>query len=149
VKLFSAEEVRRLVNGRLVVGERGPELLRAGVQLRAMILLGVNCGFGNADCGTLPLSAVDLETGWIDYARPKTGIARRCPFWPETVEALKEALAKRPTPKSPEHAGLFFIQIKAAVRKLVNGYQSQFKPAIYLPQGKGEGGYHVRIRRES
>ena len=33
----------------------------AGVQLQAMIFLGINCGFGNADCGTLPLSAVDLD----------------------------------------------------------------------------------------
>src|SRR5262249_42103498 len=45
VKLFTAEEVRRMLDG-------------AGVQLRAMILLGINCGFGNADCGTLPLTAV-------------------------------------------------------------------------------------------
>jgi len=32
-----------------------------------MMLLGVNIGFGNADCGTLSLSALDLEGGWIDY----------------------------------------------------------------------------------
>ena len=30
-------------------------------QFRAMILLGVNYGFGNYDCGLLPLSAVDLR----------------------------------------------------------------------------------------
>jgi integrase len=54
----------------------------------------------------------NLETGWIDYARPKTGIARRCPLWPETVEAIKESLAKRPEPKNPEHAGLVFITKK-------------------------------------
>jgi integrase len=77
--------------------------------LRAMLLLGINCGFGNSDCGNLPLSAVNLDSGWIDYPRPKTGIARRCPLWPETVAALREVLAKRPEPKSQEHAGLFFI----------------------------------------
>jgi integrase len=81
----------------------------AGVQLRAMILLGINCGFGNADVGTLPLSALDLERGWVNYPRPKTGIERRCPLWPETVEALKAALAARPEPKDPEDAGLVFI----------------------------------------
>jgi integrase len=74
-----------------------------------MILLGANCGFGNADCGTLPLSALDLEGAVIDYPRPKTGIARRCPLWPETVAALREALASRPEPKAPADAGLVFI----------------------------------------
>ncbi len=108
-KLFAAEEVRALAEGTLVVGADGPALVRAGVQLRAMVLLGINCGFGNADCGTLPLSALDLERGWVDYPRPKTGIPRRCPLWPETVQALKEALADCPEPKKEEHAALVFI----------------------------------------
>jgi integrase len=108
-KLFTAEEVRALVEGALVVGADGPALVQAGVQLRAMILLGINCGFGNSDCGNLPLSALDLEGGWIDYPRPKTGIPRRCPLWPETVAALREALAKRPEPKDPANAGLVFV----------------------------------------
>jgi integrase len=94
-KLFTAEEVRRLIGA-------------AGVQLKAMILLGINCGFGNADCGTLPLSAVDLAA-LVDYPRPKTGIPRRCPLWPETVAAIRAALAKRPEPKDPADAGLVFI----------------------------------------
>ncbi len=81
----------------------------AGVPLKAMILLGGNCGFGNADGGTLPQSALDREGGWINYHRPKTGIARRVPLWPETVAALREALAKRPEPKDPADAGLLFI----------------------------------------
>jgi integrase len=72
-------------------------------------LLGINCGFGNADCGRLPLSALDLDSGWVSYPRPKTGIDRRCPLWPETAESLREALAKRPQPKSEEHAGLVFV----------------------------------------
>jgi integrase len=108
-KLFSAEEVRALAGGALVVGPDGPALVRPGAQLRAMILLGINCGFGNADCGRLPLSALDLDNAVIDYPRPKTGINRRCPLWPETVQALKEALARRPAPKREEHAGLVFI----------------------------------------
>jgi integrase len=74
-----------------------------------MILLGVNCGFGNADCGTLPLSALGLERGWIDFPRPKTGIGRRCPLWPETVAAIREALAERPVPADKADAGLVFL----------------------------------------
>jgi integrase len=95
-KLFTAEEVRRLVGA-------------AGVQVKAMLLLGINAGFGNADCGRLPLSALDLDAGWANYPRPKTGIDRRCPLWPETVAALREALAQRPEPKDPADAGLAFV----------------------------------------
>ena len=41
--------------------------------------------------------------------RPKTGIARRCPLWPETVQALRDVLAKRKQPKNEEDAGLVFV----------------------------------------
>jgi integrase len=74
-----------------------------------MILLGINCGFGNADAGNLPLTALDLDRGWINYPRPKTGIDRRCPLWPETIEAIKAALGDRPEPKDPALNGLVFI----------------------------------------
>ena len=95
-KLFAAGEIRRLLDA-------------AGPTMKAMVLLGVNCGFGNADCGRLPQSAVALESGVIDFPRPKTGIPRRCPLWPETIEALRVALAKRPAPKDEADAGLVFI----------------------------------------
>src|SRR5579871_1373523 len=95
-KLFTAEEIRRMLD-------------KAGTPLRAIIMLGINCGFGNSDCGNLPLSAVNLETCWVDYPRPKTGIPRRCPLWPETVQALREAIANRPEPKREEDAALVFI----------------------------------------
>jgi integrase len=109
-KMFAAAEVRAMLTGALVVGTDGPELAEgAGPQLRAMVLLGINCGFGNADCGKLPLSVIDLDRGWIDFPRPKTGVARRCPLWPETVAALREALARRPEPKDQADAGLAFI----------------------------------------
>jgi integrase len=91
--------------------ERGPlmfernelqAILKAvGPQLRAMIYLGINCGFGNNDCATLPLDTLNLDKGWHHYWRPKTGNPRRCPLWPETVKALKAAIAKRPKPKRP------------------------------------------------
>lgn len=69
----------------------------ADEQLRAMILLGINGGFGNTDCANLPRAAVDLENAIIRFARPKTGIARTVPLWPETVAALAVVMGKRPT----------------------------------------------------
>ncbi len=95
-KLFTADEVRKLLDA-------------AGVQMRAMILLGINCGFGNADCGRLPLVAVNLGTGFVDFPRPKTGIARKGALWPETIDAIQAATAKRPTPKDSADDGLVFI----------------------------------------
>jgi integrase len=95
-QLFSPQEILRLMDA-------------AGPQLKAMILLGINCGFGNADCGHLPLAAVDLGAGMIDFPRPKTGVARRCPLWPETAAAVKEALAERPSPKREADASLVFL----------------------------------------
>lgn len=76
--------------------------------MKAMILLGMNCGFGNNDCATLPIEALDLKRGWLDYPRPKTAVLRWSPLWPETVEALREVLAKRREP-AEEYASLVFI----------------------------------------
>lgn len=98
-KDYNADEIRRL----LAVAE---------CPIRAMILLGINCGFGQSDIASLPLSAVDLENGWIDFPRPKTEINRRCPLWPETVEALREVLEKRPTPIDDADADCLFITRK-------------------------------------
>ncbi len=99
-KLFTADEIRRMLDA-------------AGQPLKAMLLLGINCGFGMADCGRLPLTAMDLDGGWIDYAREKTGIARRCPLWPETVASIREWLAmRRPEAKDPDAAALAFLTAK-------------------------------------
>jgi integrase len=95
-KLFVADEIRRLLDA-------------ASAPMRAMILLGINCGFGNSDCGNLPVSAVDLDAGMVDFPRPKTGIARRCPLWPETVAALRDSLEKRTEPKKEDDAALVFV----------------------------------------
>jgi integrase len=95
-RLFTAEEIRRLIEA-------------ATLQHRAMLLLGINCGFGNTDCGQLPLSDLDLDAGIIDYPRPKTGVSRRCVLWPETVLALRAVLAARKGPKDRANAGLVFV----------------------------------------
>ncbi len=86
-KMFTAEEVTTLID-------------KASVQLKAMILLGINAGFGNTDCSELPKSAADLKGGWIDFPRPKTGVERRVSLWPETLHALREANETRPDPKA-------------------------------------------------
>ncbi len=95
-RLFSAEQIRQMID-------------TAEQPLKAMILLAINCGFGNADCGNLPKRAVDLAGGWVDFPRPKTGAPRRCSLWPETVAAVREAINTRPTPVDAEAGRLAFL----------------------------------------
>lgn len=95
-RLFEARHLRRAIKA-------------ADLPLRAMILLGVNCGFGNTDCGRLPMSALDLDGGWLTFPRPKTSIDRRCPLWPETAAALRDAIERRREPKDSAHDHLVFI----------------------------------------
>ena len=95
-RLFEPAELRQIIEA-------------ADVQLKAMVLLAINCGFGNSDCGQLPLEAIDLEGGWADFPRPKTGIPRRCKLWAETVEALQVWLSKRKEPVTTTQAKLVFV----------------------------------------
>lgn len=89
--------IRAIRKNRLVEPRHVRTLIDAAdVQLRAMILLGINGGFGNTDCANLPRAAVDLDKGVISYSRIKTGIARTVPLWDETTAALRVVLASRP-----------------------------------------------------
>jgi integrase len=136
-KLFSANEVRRILDA-------------ADVQLRAMVLLAVNAGFGITDCGRLPLPAVDLDNALIDFPRPKTGVPRRCALWPETVKAIREALASRPAAKDEADAGLVFLT-RQGTSWVKDGYSSPvcFKfgkllKSLGIPARRGRGLYTLR-----
>jgi integrase len=94
LKMFHAAELRK------IIAEVNP-------QLKAMVLLAINCGFGNSDLAKLPLSALDLITGWHNFPRPKTGNNRRCPLWTQTIDALKAWLAVRPV---TDHPDLVFVR---------------------------------------
>jgi integrase len=86
-KMFEPSELRALI-------------AKADPAMKAMIFLGLNCGFGNNDVALLPMSAVDLVGQWINYPRPKTEVDRFVPLWPETVAALEDWLAVRPKPSA-------------------------------------------------
>jgi integrase len=79
-QIFTAEQIKKLL-----------EL--ANSQIKAMILLGLNCGFGCTDCSELLWENVDLKNARINFARTKTQVGRNLPLWKETVTAL-EALHK-------------------------------------------------------
>lgn len=84
-------------------------LLTANPWLRAMIFLGINCGFGNHDCACLPNTSLDFDAAWLDFPRPKTEVERRCPLWPETIQALQAAAEVRPANEHPTVNGLDLV----------------------------------------
>jgi integrase len=98
-KMFEADELRKMIEA-------------ASQPMKAMLLLAINAGLGNRDIAKLPLSALDLNAGWMTYPRPKTGINRRCPLWPETLKSIREWLAERPAPKDEANAGLVFLKVR-------------------------------------
>ena len=113
-RVFKADELRMILDALAgkpvkVAGKDEPQTLKAEPLLYAMTLLGVNCGFGNTDVANLPRSAVDLDRGWVDFPRPKTEIPRHIPLWPETVDALRAAIAKRPKPIDRADANCVFL----------------------------------------
>jgi site-specific recombinase XerD len=85
VKLFSASQVREILD-------------ESGLRMRAMVLLGINCGYHNNDVETLPLSSImaAVESKTLEHAREKTEVERVCPLWPETADALQAWIARRP-----------------------------------------------------
>jgi integrase len=97
-RMFEAAEIRAM-------------LAAAPVPLKAMILLGINCGFGNTDVANLRVKHLDLKGGWCNYPRPKTGIPRRCPLWPETIKAIRVAVKARPEPQDSADADLVFLTL--------------------------------------
>ncbi len=124
VRMFQADELRQIVD-------------KADPILTAMVLLGINCGFGQTDCSSLPQSAVDLERGWITFPRPKTAVMRRCPLWPETVEAVRVAIAKRSKAKRDEFAGRAFLTRcgvpfvrSGSVGSVIDGVAQQFRKLL-------------------
>lgn len=90
-RLFTPAEIRKL-------------LKCANRTMRAMIMLGINAALGNADIARLQHK--NIQNGWLDYPRPKTGMPRRVKLWPETIAAIRW-LPKR-IPK-PQNEGLVFV----------------------------------------
>ncbi|MFC1782402.1 tyrosine-type recombinase/integrase [Planctomycetota bacterium] len=74
--VFTPDQIRRLLE-------------HANNQMKAMIWLGLNCGFGCTDCAELLWDHLDLDTGRVNFSRTKTGVERNLPLWENTMFALK------------------------------------------------------------
>jgi integrase len=69
-------------------------LKHASVQMKAMIWLALNCGFGCTDCAQLAWRNLDLKKGRVNLPRGKTGVTRDLVLWPETIEAIESVSHK-------------------------------------------------------
>ncbi len=130
-KLFSAPEILRILD-------------EMGLHMRAVTLLGINCGFGPTDCATLPIDAVELANGWIRWARVKTETDRNCPLWPETIEALKTSLARRPTPQAGNEGLFLLLPDGGSWSNENNTIQRRFKAALNAAGIKRGSPYWLR-----
>ena len=111
-KVFTVDElalILRTLDGKPVKVGNKKVHLDADPILKAMVLLALNAGFGNTDIANLPIDALDTKNGWADFPRPKTWIHRRAALWPETVAAVKVAIAKRPSPLDGADEALAFL----------------------------------------
>jgi integrase len=108
-KLHRQQKTRQHGRRMIDAPELSALIAAAPVHLKAMIYLGINCGLGQTDCSRLPVSAIDFDKAWLTYPRPKTAAERECPLWPETVDAIRASLAKRPADKSKATADLVFL----------------------------------------
>jgi integrase len=100
-KMFESHELRAILSA-----------LEDQPTLKAMVLLAINCGYGQQDVASLPLTALDLDGGWSTFPRPKTGVPRRAKLWPETVDALRNVLETRPQAVEADDADLLFLTRK-------------------------------------
>ena len=96
LRMFEASEIRLLIDS-------------AREQLKAMILLGINCGFSQSEISLLTAEPLDLLGGWINYPRTKTAVPRFCPLWDETVAALQAVIEKQGQRKTSNHPELIFL----------------------------------------
>jgi integrase len=91
------------------------------VNLRPMVLLALQAGFGNEDVAALPREAI-RRNEWLEWARIKTAIARRVPLWPETRQALEAAIEHA---NSKGEASLCFVSSRGLnyISPKLNGYR--------------------------
>jgi len=94
-RCFAADQLSKLIDS-------------ANPAMKAMIMLAINCGLGNADVKGLSTSHLQLKKRTLDFPRSKTAVERRAKLWPETVQAIEDYIKVRKKPKDKELAHLLF-----------------------------------------
>ncbi|NQU63393.1 MAG: tyrosine-type recombinase/integrase, partial [SAR324 cluster bacterium] len=138
--IFTSEQIKKLFNS-------------APPNFKAMILLGLNCGFGCTDCAELLWEHIDLEAGRVNFPRTKTNITRNLPLWQETIEAINVLLRTNKRVFNTKY-GNKYVRIKKTTKadgsiRLAksDGVSSEFSKLIKkvgIKTEKGVGFYTLR-----
>jgi len=92
VLMRAKQEARRDGQGQMIDRADILKLLDAAGLNRVFVLLGINCGYGQTDIAQLGMNEIDLTNGFVSRPRSKTAIPRRCPLWPETIQAINDSI---------------------------------------------------------
>ena len=93
-KMFEPEEIKKLLG-------------RCRAPMKAIILLGVNAGFGNNDAATLKRFEVDLDAGWVVHARPEVAPPGVAHCGQRRLKPCKSSTASDRSPRTPQTPILF------------------------------------------
>ncbi|NJL32376.1 MAG: hypothetical protein HC898_12600 [Phycisphaerales bacterium] len=115
IKVYSPEDIRAMLGA-------------ASIPMRAMVLLGINAALGATDISLMLDSHIQGE--FLVFPRHKTGIARRCWLWPETLEAIRRAREVRHEPQDPKHQHHVFITAQATYGCAIGSDVSAWRPAL-------------------
>lgn len=129
--MFEPDEIRKI-------------LAAAPPQLKAMTLLGLNCGFLAIDCARLTKSAIDFDRGVVDFVREKTENPRTAVLWRETIDALRAVVSV--PPKDAADADLVFLTRTGVpwVRDVVERKAGNITRVAHLDAVSGEFGKLLR-----
>lgn len=95
-------------------------------QFAAMMLTAANCCMYSGEVAALKWDEVNLKTGEVVTARPKTGVARVAVLWTETIAALK-ALPR-------ERDYVFFSERRSYTTNLVSRHFADYRDQAKLPE---------------
>ena len=95
-KLLSQQEILTLAD-------------ESSVNIRAMVFMGINCGFLPSDANDMRIGEVDFKQGTLSDLRTKSKAIRFATLWPETIAALELALTRRAAPVDSDDQDRFFI----------------------------------------
>ncbi len=139
-RLQKAQQGKKL----LTRNEVAALLEAADAKWKAIVLLCLNAGLGNSDIARIKLSDVGGE--WLDLPRGKTDVERRVPLWPETQQAIQDAIRERPQPKD-EAANLLFLSQHGGpmIRIQGNGKKSDLTVEGFRRLAKAAGVYRLRM----